>query len=433
MDFPILSQFKARLALPLHIHHVAYLMKDPPHDAPLAKAEFRQLLSWFQIDRESSFEEKKFGLGIKKYPGGDQLLILWRLHTEYYSYQTWHIPAESSRSLSFGQIDLPDYLFHSCPLGTRIAWMDVLVQCENEEISEKDLRNHFRGPEIFGSRVISEISLYTDFTPDENERVRFLVRSRDARLLKEKSSIILEALSFLENYKNLILFPLDEFNQHMDRFYQLEKDQVVKREEISRGLESASPKQFKEWLILLTRTLSEVNRIGDNVRYHLASAVPYDSILNATLSELKEIGEHSYQPLGYFIKRKVRGIADGYLRLIERIDALNKALEGTVAVLRTRVDLAMEEQNLALLKSVDQTTKNQVHLQQTVEGLSVIVLTYYITGIASYFFKGIGEWGLIQSPGLATGLFLPVSFAIAFGLVYRVKKSLHHRDRQIND
>lgn len=433
MDFSIMSQFKSHLSLPLHIHHVAYLMKDPPHDAPLAKAEFRQLISWFQIEPEHCFEEKKMGLGIKKYPNGDQLLILWRLHTEYYSYQTWHLPSNPSRVLTFGPIDLPGYLFQSCPLGTRISWMDILVQSGNDPVSKQELQEVFRGPEIFGSRVIEAISLYTDFAPDEHEKVRFLVRSADVRSLKEKAPFILESLSFLENYRHLILFPLDEFNQHMDRFYQLEKDQVVKREEISRGLETSSPKQFKEWLILLTRTLSEVNRIGDNVRYHLASAVPYDSILNATLEELKETGEIGFQPLGYFIKRKVRGIADGYLRLIERIDALNKALEGTVAVLRTRVDLAMEEQNLSLLKSVDETTKNQVHLQQTVEGLSVIVLTYYITGIANYFFKGVSEWGLIQSPGLATAGCLPISFLIAFGLVYRVKRALTRRDHQNNE
>ena len=104
-------------------------------------------------------------------------------------------------------------------------------------------------------------------------------------------------------------------------------------------------------------------------------------------------------------------------------------MEGTITVLRTRVDLAMEEQNLSLLKSVDQTTKNQVHLQQTVEGLSVIVLTYYITGISNYFFKGLNEWGYIQSPYLATGLFLPVSFLIAFGLVYRVKRVFNDHGR----
>lgn len=428
MDLSIMSQFKAHLSLPLHIHHVAYLMKDPPRDAPLAKAEFHQLLSWFQIEHKDTFEEKKMGLGIKRYQNGDRLLILWRLHTEYYSYQTWHLPSDSSRQLSFGEIGLPGYLFQSCPLGTRVAWMDILLQGEGEPVSQEALRRYLNGPEIFGSRILKEISLYTDFTPDEHERVRFLVHSEDSLFLKEKALFIAESLSFLENYTHLILLPLDEFNQNMDRFYQLEKDQVVKREEISRGLETSTPKQFKEWLMLLTRTLSEVNRIGDNVRYQLASAVPYDSILKATLEELKESGQDHFQPLSYFITRKVRGIADGYLRLIERVDALNKALEGTVSVLRTRVDLAMEEQNLSLLKSVDETTKNQVHLQQTVEGLSVIVLTYYITGISNYFFKGINEWGIIQSPYLATGLFLPFSFLIAFALVYRVKRAFNRHD-----
>ncbi|MFI5304593.1 MAG: DUF3422 family protein [Nitrospiria bacterium] len=431
MNFQLNSLFKAHINIPAHIHHVAYLMKDPPHDSPLAKEEFNQILSYFEVDQDHIIMEKRMGLGVKVYPNGDKLLLFWRLHTEYYSYQTWHISSDSSRQFSFGSIDLPGYLFQSCPLGTRITWMDILIQVPKVLGNENDLKNHFTGPEIYGSRVLNgEISLFTDFTPDENGRVRFLVQSLDPKYLSEKTFFIAESLSFLENYTQLILLPMDDFNQNMDQFYRLEKDQILKREEISLGLETSTPKQFKEWLILLTRTLSEVNRIGDNVRYNLASAVPYDSILQATLKEFNEDNQNHYPPLNYFVFRKVRGIADGYIRLIERIDALNKALEGTIAVLRTRVDLAMEEQNLTLLKSVDQTTKNQVHLQQTVEGLSVIVLTYYITGIAFYFFKGISEWGYIQSPYFATGIFLPFSFLIAFGLVYRVKRALKNHDQK---
>lgn len=426
MNLPAAEKEKIHLSLPLHIHHVAYLMKDPPHDSPHAREEFRQLLSFFQIGSDRIFEDKRMGTGIKEYPNGDRLLIYWRLHTEYYSYQTWHLPAGPGRLPVFGPIDLPGYLFQACPLGTRIAWLDLVFQHRSQPIGQDELKKYFKGTEIYGSRISNgTVSVYTDFTPDSESRVRFLVYSSDGEYLAERAFFIAESLSFLENYYHLILMPLEEFNQNMNETYLLEKDQVIKREEISGGIETSGPKQLKEWLIVLTRSLAEANRIGDRVRYNLASAVPYDSILKATLADLNEVPVEYGMPMSHFISRKVRGIADGYQRLIDRIDALNKALEGTIAVLRTRVDMAMEEQNLALLKSVDQTTKNQVHLQQTVEGLSVIVLSYYITGIVNYFFKGLSEWGYIHSPYLATALFLPLSILTAFGLVYRVKKTLN--------
>lgn len=430
MNPPLLSQFKNNISIPAHIHHVAYLMKDPPNDSPLARDEFHQVLACFQIESNQVFEDTRAGVGIKNYANGDRLLIYWRLHTEYYSYQTWHIPADSDRSLYFGPIDLPGYVFPVCPLGTRITWMDLLLQQRKQPVTHDEIRHMFKDTEIFSSRILNgEISLYTGFTPDSESRVRFLVDSGDTRYLAEKSFFIVESLSFLENYYHLILFPLDEFNQNMNKIYLMEKDQVIKREEISKSLETSNPKQFKDWLILLTRSLAEVNRIGDNVRYNLASAFPYDSILGVTLEDLKETPRENYLPLKHFISRKIRGIADGYQRLIDRIDAMDKALEGTIAVLRTRVDMAMEEQNLSILKSVDQTTKNQVHLQQTVEGLSVIVLTYYISGIVNYFFKGLNEWGYIKSPYLATGLFLPIAFLIAFGLVYRVRTAFNNHTK----
>ncbi|MHB8481349.1 MAG: DUF3422 family protein [Nitrospiria bacterium] len=421
-----MNLFKDNISIPAHIHHIACLMKDPARDAPLAKQEFHLALSHFQVEPDQVLEDKRMGLGVKKYPGGDRLLVFWRLHTEYYSFQIWYFPAESNRPTSFGAMNLPEPVFQLSPVGDQITSVDMVLGVQSQPPTQDDLRTSFKGPEIFSSKILNgTISLYTDFMPGIDSRVRFLVCSEDIHYLKEKAFFIVESLSFLENYHHLILFPLDEFNQNMSQIFLLEKDQVIKREEISRGLEASSPKQFKEWLILLTRSLVEVNRIGDKVRYNLASAAPYDSILSITLQDLKEVPIGDCLPLNYYITRKIRGIADGYQRLNDRIDALNKALEGTIAVLRTRVDMAMEEQNLSLLKSVDQTTKNQVLLQQTVEGLSVIVLTYYMTGLFNYFFKGISEGGYIESPYLATGLFLPVSFLIAFGLVYRVKKRLN--------
>ena len=61
-------------------------------------------------------------------------------------------------------------------------------------------------------------------------------------------------------------------------------------------------------------------------------------------------------------------MADGYQQLVARIHALEQDFEGTIAVLRTKVELVLQAQNLAqqdqnmkLLASVDQTTKSPSH------------------------------------------------------------------------
>src|SRR3546814_11110733 len=53
----------------------------------------------------------------------------------------------------------------------------------------------------------------------------------------------------------------------------------------------------------------------------------------------------------------------------------------TSAVLRTRVDTARARRNRVLLASMDRRTALQLRLQHTVEGLSVVAISYYALGL----------------------------------------------------
>ena len=119
------------------------------------------------------------------------------------------------------------------------------------------------------------------------------------------------------------------------------------------------------------------------MRYQLSASVPYDAIIQATLSSLQERPLTPFRPLSDYIRGGTSGVADGYQQLIRRIDAMEKDFEGMISVIRARVDLMLQDQNLALqdqsiklLQSVDKTTKSQSIFQHTVEVLSVIVIAY---------------------------------------------------------
>ena len=86
-------------------------------------------------------------------------------------------------------------------------------------------------------------------------------------------------------------------------------------------------------------------------------------------------------------------------------------------------------QNLALLQSVDKTTKSQVLLQHTVEGLSVIVIAYYVAGLGSYIFKGLQEMGWLRNANLVSAIFVPIAIGLAFGITTFSKKYLHKKRR----
>ncbi len=76
----------------------------------------------------------------------------------------------------------------------------------------------------------------------------------------------------------------------------------------------------------------------------------------------------SYRPLSDYVLGGITGVAEGYQQLLRRIETLRGGFEGIIAIIRTRVDLILQAQNLTLLQSVDKTTKSQALLHTQSRG-----------------------------------------------------------------
>lgn len=422
------KDFERLLGIPTHLHHTAFLMKDPPSESRVSRTMFEQLLTGLNIAAEHMALQDRWGYGVLHHDSGDRLIVRWQLHTEYYSYQTWYVPADPKTRLQFGPIEWRGRPVVCPTLGARVADVDLVVTDRAESVSP-DFGTSSDGT-WYGGRVLrSSIRVVTDFAPDVHGRRRYLVHSADRDVLRRALSFVVECATKLENYYHLILAPLAGFSVAMDQVYLLEKRQLADRDAITRGLAGADPAQLQTWLTQLTEALAAVSRLGEAIRYHLASAAPYDSIIRTTIEDLREAPFEHVTLLGEHVIRKTRGIADGYQRLIARIESLEHSFEGMVAILRTRIDLAMEQQNLTILSSVDRTTKAQVRLQHMVESLSVIVQAYYLTGLANYGFKALEHYGYLADATTATAVFIPAAFGLALFLTWQAKRFLvRHTD-----
>ena len=173
--------------------------------------------------------------------------------------------------------------------------------------------------------------------------------------------------------------------------------------------------------------LLKANRMAGTLHFELSASLPYDKIVHATLTSIAEHPMDSYRPISDYVLGGITGVAEGYQQLLRRIDTLRGGFEGIIAIIRTRIDLILEGQNLALLQSVDKTTKSQVLLQNTVEGLSVIVIAYYLAGLVGYVFKGLSELGWLGNANLASAIFVPVAIGLAFAITTVSKKYLHKK------
>ena len=87
--------------------------------------------------------------------------------------------------------------------------------------------------------------------------------------------------------------------------------------------------------------------------------------------------------------------------------------------IRTRIETTLSQQSTDLLRSMNQRTQMQLRLQQTVEGLSVLAISYYAIGILGYILKP----ALNYAPGLDVSNLLGMAApAIVLAVWYFIRK-----------
>ena len=415
------------LQAPAHVHYKAYRMSDPPVQRPASRNEFRSLLEAFKVSADAMVLHDAFGYGVKTATTGDRLIVIWQAHTEYYSYQIWHIPSDHAGGVTFGPMTFPDYRFPVTPLGAEVCRLDILLMAEPLPDSES-LRQQFPGPVLYGSRILDEeTALVTSFTPDEYGREHYWVSVGSARSSRSHLKDIVDAIVRIETYYHLLLMQKPLFSAAIDQAYKFEQVHLKQREIITGHIGHADSLTLQRWLNGLTQDLLKTTRLAGKLHFELSASVPYDKIVHRTLAALDERTLPLYRPISDYVLSGITGVAEGYQQLLKRIDTLRSGFEGIISIIRARVDLMLQAQNLTLLASVDKTTKSQAILQHTVEGLSVIVIAYYLSGLMVYIFKGLQEMGWLRNAHIAAALFVPLAIGLAFLITNFSRKYLRKK------
>jgi uncharacterized membrane-anchored protein len=94
------------------------------------------------------------------------------------------------------------------------------------------------------------------------------------------------------------------------------------------------------------------------------------------------------------------------------------------ALLRTRVDIATELQNQQLLAKLTRGQELQLHLQSTVEGLSIAAISYYVVSLLLYGAKALKATGLPVNPEVAVGALIPLILWVVWSATRRIHKNV---------
>jgi uncharacterized membrane-anchored protein len=103
-------------------------------------------------------------------------------------------------------------------------------------------------------------------------------------------------------------------------------------------------------------------------------------------------------------------------------DLISRAIR-TGDLLRTRVDVERQTQNQELLSSMNRRADVQLQLQRTVEGLSVVAISYYATGLSLYVLMPLSDM-IGVTKGVLTASVVPLVVGSVYLALRRIRKHI---------
>lgn len=175
----------------------------------------------------------------------------------------------------------------------------------------------------------------------------------------------------------------------------------------------------------LTALAARVERATAEHGYRFTATAAYDTIVRQRISELREAPLPGMQTIGEFMQRRLSPAIATVAATAQRLASLSQRIERAGSLLRTRVDIAREAQNLQLLAKLTRGQELQLRLQSTVEGLSIAAISYYVVSLLLYGAKAAKAAGLPLNPEFAAGALVPVVVWAVWRATRRIHRALH--------
>lgn len=166
-----------------------------------------------------------------------------------------------------------------------------------------------------------------------------------------------------------------------------------------------------------------VERATAENTYRFGATRAYHALVMQRIAELREKPIPGTQTIGEFMQRRLSPAMATVAASEQRLTSLSERIARTSALLRTRVDIATEAQNQQLLAKLTRGQELQLHLQTTVEGLSIAAISYYVISLLLYLAKAGKAAGLPLHPEMAAGAMIP----LVLWVVWRTTRRIHAR------
>lgn len=400
------------IGTPAEVSHLACLTGEQRAD--LDRAHLVELCSHFKVTpptESATHFSADFG----------PFRLTWERHTEFstYTFITDHTGAKPFTDPAIRHA--PEDWVAGLP-GDVIAAIHVAVETGREEgRTEEDLASLFDNNPMSGGQILDgRARMWSDFRLHADRFARILIcnHSLDDRSLGRVVQRVLE----METYRPMAMLAFPLARDARPRLVELEEELV----DVIGGLaELKGVDAEQETLARLSALAGKAEAITAETTYRFSAARAYAALVQERWERLREKRVSGLQPATEFLARRMNPAMETCENLAHRQEQLSSRINRASNLLRTRIDVALEAQNRDLLASMNRRVKLQLRLQKTVEGLSVVAISYYLLSLVHYLAKGAESAHVLPiDPELVVLGAFPVVVFVVWGGVRRIRRKL---------
>ncbi|MDE3122974.1 MAG: DUF3422 domain-containing protein [Paracoccaceae bacterium] len=359
--------------------------------------------------------------GVTHYSGQiGRPMLKWESHTEFVTYSAF-TPGNGARPFDPAEAGVFPEDWLATAQGARLV--SALIRVDLLPEAPADLSRLFDDwfvPESLACAWVLERAavIASDFRIDSAGHMRFAVFVRPGTSPRRIGRIV-QRLCEIETYKAMSMLGLPRARTLGGRLNALEDQLAHLVADLS--AETASAETTLHALLAVS---AELEALATQMAFRFGATTAYEAIVHDRIAALREDRFEGRQTFTEFMTRRY----DPAMRTVKsterRLQQMSERAERAGELLRTRVDVERSRQSQKLLESMDKRADLQLRLQHTVEGLSIVAISYYAVSLATYVLGPVTHlWG-IGHDGTAA-LLTPVVVLIAWFGLKRMRAKLH--------
>ncbi len=278
---------------------------------------------------------------------------------------------------------------------------------------------------IYGGKMRDGIDVRSTFIPDENGMIRFGLFGKN--LTSDELGRRIQRLMEMETYRTMSLLGLPVARRVGQVLSECERE--LEELTLSLGQKTNAAQNEDEKLFQQLSDLSERSDILlTETRYRFAASRAYYALFQQRTDSLEEVKVGDVQTMSGFLRSRLEPAMATIESTAKRQETLTNDLSRALVLLRTRIELNLNKGNQALLKSMDKRHDQQLKISQTVEGLSIVAITYYAVGLLSYLLKALAKQPWMPFSGtVLTAISVPFVLIFVWLMLKRLRKEWEDR------